>query len=123
MASGWSVVAATGFRLSAVGLVQEYGRMAFEAFYETPRVAGVYNLGGGRANSISVIEAIERLRDLTNVRLKTDYVDRPRMGDHICYISNLKRLQTDYPGWCLSRSLDDILRELVGPSRAPVGAA
>jgi len=91
---------------------------AFEAFYEAPRIAAVYNLGGGRPNSISVLEAIDRLHELTGVRLKTEYVDQARIGDHICYISNFARLQADYPRWGLSRSLEDIFRELVNGRQA-----
>ena len=87
---------------------------AFEAFYETPRVAAVYNLGGGRDNSVSILEGIARLRELTGVTLVTEYADEPRRGDHICYISNLTRFRTDYPGWALTRSLDDIFKELAG---------
>jgi CDP-paratose 2-epimerase len=57
-------------------------------------------------------EAISCLESLIGKTLDTQYVDQSRMGDHICYISDLTRFQTDYPEWELSRSLDDILREL-----------
>jgi len=86
---------------------------AFLAFYKSPRTAAVYNMGGGRANSISVLEAISRLEELNNTRLETDYVDSNRKGDHICYISNLNKFRTDYPDWEITRSLDDILRESI----------
>lgn len=85
---------------------------AFLAFYENPRVAAVYNLGGGRANSTSMLEAIGRFEDLIGKKLNYEYVDESRCGDHICYISNLTRIKTDYPGWRITRSLDDICREL-----------
>lgn len=85
---------------------------AFLAFYENPRVAAVYNLGGGRANSTSMLEAIGRFEDLIGKKLNYEYVDESRCGDHICYISNLTRIKTDYPGWRITRSLDDIYREL-----------
>jgi CDP-paratose 2-epimerase len=88
---------------------------AFLAFYESPRVAAVYNLGGGRQNSISVIEAVARFEELIGKKLAYEYIDQNRVGDHICYISDLRRLKADYPGWELSRSLDDILRELAAP--------
>ena len=94
---------------------------AMLAFYEAPRVAAVYNLGGGRANSISVLEAIARLEELAGRRLHTEYVDEARLGDHICYISDLRRLRADYPGWSITRSLDDILRELI--TRPPASPA
>jgi len=46
-------------------------------------------------------------------RLETEYVEQARVGDHICYISDLRRLRADYPGWSITRSLDDVLRELI----------
>lgn len=85
---------------------------AFLAFYENPRVGAVYNLGGGRANSVSVIEAIARFEDLIASKLKTEYVEQPRRGDHICYISNLYRFKSDYPSWDITCSLNDIFNEL-----------
>jgi len=85
---------------------------AFLAFYENPRPAAVYNLGGGRDNSVSVMEAIGRFEELFGRTLKTEYVDRPRVGDHICYISNLRAFERDYPSWRVTRTLDDIFAEL-----------
>jgi CDP-paratose 2-epimerase len=85
---------------------------AIIAFAERPVSGAVYNLGGGRENSISVLEAIERLEELTGRRLEREYVEEPRRGDHICYISNLGRLRSDYPEWDVSISLDEILRQL-----------
>jgi CDP-paratose 2-epimerase len=82
------------------------------AFYEKPRMAAVYNLGGGRSNSISVREAIDAFEQLLGSRLAWQYDDQSRVGDHICYISNLSRLQQDYPQWSLTRSLPSILEEL-----------
>jgi len=93
---------------------------AIEAFYESPRCAAVYNLGGGRANSISVLEAVARYEELFGRRLRVEYVDQNRAGDHICYISDLRRFRADYPRWTVSRSLDDILREIAG--HPPAGA-
>jgi CDP-paratose 2-epimerase len=91
---------------------------ALLAFQEAPRRAAVYNLGGGRDNSVSIVEAIARLEELTGKTLKTEYVEANRIGDHICYISDLRRLKADYPGWEITRSLDDILRELAGAPAA-----
>ena len=88
---------------------------AFLAFYEAPRVAAVYNLGGGRENSVSVVEAVARFEELIGKKLAYEYIDQNRVGDHICYISDLRRLKADYPGWGLTRSLDDILQELAAP--------
>ncbi len=85
---------------------------AFMAFFENPRCAAVYNLGGGRENSISVLEAIRRFEQLCNRKLATEYIDENRIGDHICYISDLARLRNDYPSWQVSKSLDYIMEEL-----------
>lgn len=87
---------------------------AFLAFYEQPRTAAVYNLGGGRQNSISVLEAIAQLEEVTGKRLATEYRDEHRVGDHICYISNMKRFERDYPRWSITRTLPAILSELAG---------
>ena len=87
---------------------------AIMAFADEPRPAAVYNLGGGRANSISMLEAIARLEELYGGKLETEYVEEPRRGDHVCYISDLRRFRGDYPGWELRYSLEDILAELVG---------
>ena len=83
---------------------------AFAAFCENPRPAAVYNLGGGRANSVSVTEAIAALEGLLGKKLRTEYVDTPRVGDHICYISDLRAFERDY-AWKVEKSLPDIYRE------------
>ena len=82
------------------------------AFAERPSAGAVYNLGGGRANSVSMLEAIARLEELTGTRLDWTYVDEPRRGDHICYISDLRRFRADYPEWEPEVSLEDMLVEL-----------
>jgi CDP-paratose 2-epimerase len=86
------------------------------AYAEAPRPGAVYNIGGGRENSVSILEAIARLEELTGRTLEVEYVDEARRGDHICYISDLRRLRGDYPGWGVRVTLDEILRELVGAS-------
>jgi CDP-paratose 2-epimerase len=87
---------------------------AMLAYVETPRPGAVYNLGGGRANSVSVLEAIARFEALIGSRLKVEYVDAPRRGDHMCYISDLRRFQADYPQWRITRTIDRIFEELAG---------
>jgi CDP-paratose 2-epimerase len=89
---------------------------AIAAYAERPRAAAVYNLGGGRANSISMLEAIARFQELFDRSLTWEYVDEPRRGDHICYISDLSRFQGDHPGWELSISLEEITRQLAQPA-------
>ena len=90
---------------------------AIMAFVDQPRSAAVYNLGGGRANSVSMLEAIERFEAIFGRRLEWDYVDEPRRGDHICYISNMRSFRIDYPGWTLSRSLDAIFDDFARVAR------
>jgi len=88
---------------------------AFYAFYQNPRCSAVYNLGGGRKNSISIIEAITRMRELFGRELKTEHRSENRVGDHICYISDLRRFQADYPSWSIQTSLDEILDQFAVP--------
>jgi CDP-paratose 2-epimerase len=86
---------------------------AIDAFRADPKPGEVYNIGGGRENSISVLETVERLADLTGKRLSYTYRDEPRRGDHICYISDLSKLRRHFPAWRITRSLDVILEEMV----------
>jgi len=85
---------------------------ALEAFYHHPRPGEVYNLGGGRDNSISVLEAIERAESATGKSMKFEYIDKNREGDHICYISDLTKLKEHFPAWSITKSLDDIFDEV-----------
>ncbi|HUD82222.1 MAG TPA: NAD-dependent epimerase/dehydratase family protein [Candidatus Saccharimonadales bacterium] len=86
-------------------------------FIQAPRVAEVYNLGGGRANSCSLLEAFQQVEAITGMSRKTTYQDTPRQGDHICYISDLSRIKAHFPGWEVARSLPEILRECAGAWR------
>lgn len=80
---------------------------AIAEFQKNPRPGEVYNLGGGRENSISVLEAVDWFK-IENVV----YDPQPRLGDHICYITNLTKFKSHYPDWKVTRSLDSILKEL-----------
>lgn len=82
------------------------------AFWGNPRCAEVYNLGGGRQNSCSILEAFERIAALSGKKMQYEYVDKNREGDHICYISDLSKMQAQYPEWGLTRSLDAIFEEI-----------
>ncbi len=86
---------------------------AFEEFARNPRPGEVYNLGGGRGNSVSMLEAITRIEALTGRKISWTYSEQARKGDHICYISNLAKLKAHYPTWNLTRNLDSILQEMV----------
>ena len=89
------------------------------AFAERPRPGAVYNIGGGRENSVSILEAIARFEELLGTKLEFEYVDEPRRGDHICYISDLGRFKADYPRWNVNVGLDDIFDDLLGAPDAP----
>lgn len=82
------------------------------AFADNPRCGEVYNIGGGRANSISILEAFERSATLSGRKMQWEYVDKNREGDHICYISDLSKMRRHYPSWDITKSLDDIFREI-----------
>ncbi len=81
-------------------------------FYLHPRCGEVYNLGGGRKNSISVLEAIALAEHLLNKPFRTTYIDKNREGDHICYISDLTKIKSHFPDWQITRSLDSIFQEM-----------
>lgn len=91
---------------------------AMEEFAENPRPGEVYNMGGGRQNSISMLEAIDRIEQLSGKKLNWKYVDEARKGDHICYISDLRKFQSHYPNWQLTRSVDQTLEEIIAATRA-----
>ncbi len=82
------------------------------AFAEKPRIAQVYNIGGGRSNSISILEAFAKVEGLTGKKMVYEYVEKNREGDHICYISNLSKMRQHYPGWDITRNLDAIFEEI-----------
>jgi CDP-paratose 2-epimerase len=85
---------------------------ALHEFYLNPRPGEVYNLGGGRENSISVLEAIDRAEQYLKKKLEWVYVNENRIGDHICYISDLTKLKSHYPTWSVTHSLDNIFDEM-----------
>lgn len=96
-----------------------------EVFLEAPRVAEVYNLGGGRDNSCSILEAFEITKEITGNHQVFEYVDENRVGDHICYISNLSKICQHYPQWNISISLADTIEQIVRnwlSRKAPAGS-
>jgi CDP-paratose 2-epimerase len=91
---------------------------AIEEFAANPRPGEVYNLGGGRGNSVSMMEAIAKVEALTGREMDWRYVDENRKGDHICYISNLAKFKGHYPNWKITRGIDVIFEQLVASQRA-----
>jgi CDP-paratose 2-epimerase len=95
---------------------------AFEAFAANPRRGEAYNLGGGRANSASVLECIALVEEFSGRKINFSYVEQNRRGDHICYISDLRKLREHYPEWSITRSLRDILKEMVEAEESRAGS-
>lgn len=93
----------------------------FLAFYERPRNGEVYNMGGGRANSVSILETVDMLAAMGHT-LRWTYQEANRIGDHICYISDLSKLQTHFPEWRLEFSLERIVEQLLAAARQRQGA-
>jgi CDP-paratose 2-epimerase len=82
-------------------------------FYLNPRCGEVYNLGGGKMNSCSVLEAFELVESVTGLPQKFTYVDQNRDGDHICYYSDLRKTKSHYPRWTVAKSLHHTIGEIV----------
>lgn len=84
-----------------------------EEFINAPRIAEVYNLGGGNNNTCSVIEAFKIAESFSGTAMQYRYEDKNREGDHICYYSDLSKIKAHYPGWSITKSLQDTIREIV----------
>lgn len=87
--------------------------LAFEEFSKNPRSGEVYNLGGGRENAASMLECIQLIEEISNYRVKHTYSETNRVGDHICYISDLRKLKSHYPNWSIRMSLREILGRMI----------
>jgi len=96
---------------------------AIEAFAQKPRPGEVYNLGGGRENSVSVLEAIALVEEITGRKIARKYREQPRKADHICYISNVKKFMSHYPDWEITRKLPAILEEMVSAEAGQIHSA
>jgi CDP-paratose 2-epimerase len=81
-------------------------------FIAAPRAGEVYNIGGGRANSISILEAFDLITSISGKSMQHEYVDQNRAGDHICYISNLEKMKAHYPGWGITKDLRTTFAEI-----------
>ena len=83
------------------------------AFVNAPRVGEVYNLGGGKNNSCSIIEAFAIAEKFSGKKQAYTYVDQNRIGDHICYYSDLRKMRTHYPSWDITQSLEETIHQIV----------
>ena len=96
---------------------EDVARFMF-AFAQNPRSAEVYNLGGGKENSCSILEAFQLVEQFTGKQQVNVYVDQPRIGDHICYYSDLRKMKTHYPKWDITFPLPIIFKEIVNAQRS-----
>jgi CDP-paratose 2-epimerase len=83
-----------------------------ERFIAAPRKGEVYNIGGGRENSCSILEAFKLVEEITGKPMQYQYVDQAREGDHILYISNLSKMREHYPGWDITVPLREIFEQI-----------
>ncbi len=84
------------------------------AFAAAPRAGEVYNLGGGKANSCSILEAFKLTEKITGQAQVHTYSDQNRIGDHICYYSDLRKMRAHYPHWDITVGLEETIRQIVG---------
>ena len=87
---------------------------AIWSFAQSPRPGEVYNIGGGRDNAASLLECVEKIADATGKRPNLTMTDDARIGDHICYYTDLTKLRAHYPEWRPRYSLDQIIEQMVG---------
>ncbi len=90
---------------------EDVARFMFE-FAQAPRIAEVYNLGGGKENSCSILEAFQMSEAVTGHPMKWSYIDENRIGDHICYYSDLRKMKEHYPNWAITKDLRTTFEEI-----------
>lgn len=81
-------------------------------FIKAPRIAEVYNIGGGRDNSISILEAFKLIESISGRKMQYEYTEQNRNGDHICYISDLSKMKEHYPAWDITKNLETTFVEI-----------
>jgi len=86
---------------------------AFWEFFKKPTSGEVYNMGGGRYSNCSIIEALDLVEQIANIKIKRDILKKPRVGDHIWYISNLSKFKKHYPNWKQRYNTKKIIKELI----------
>ena len=83
-----------------------------DLFIANPRIAEVYNIGGGKNNSCSILEAFNLTEQITGKKMIYEYVDENRMGDHICYYSDLTKIKEHYPKFGITKNLSYIIENI-----------
>ncbi len=82
-------------------------------FYRNAKKAAVYNIGGGKDNSCSILEAVAMVEAESGIPMEYSVVDQPRKGDHLCYFTYLSKIKADYPGLSVTRNLKSLFCEMV----------
>lgn len=90
---------------------------AIHEFYKEPKSAQVYNIGGGRENSCSILEAIDLIQDITGKKTDYNILEKPRVGDHIWWITNNNKFKSHFPNWEITYDLKDIIKEIYSSAR------
>lgn len=85
---------------------------AFAHFAQAPGCGKVYNIGGGRFSNCSMLEAIGMCEEIADRQLDWTYVETPRFGDHMWWISDVAKFQADYPDWTLTYDVPQICRDI-----------
>lgn len=88
------------------------------AFVRAPRCGEVYNLGGGKDNTCSLLEAFAITEEFSGRAQGYQYNEQHRIGDHICYYSDLRKIRSHYPEWDITVSLRETIRQIVEAWRA-----
>ncbi|MDG2168387.1 MAG: NAD-dependent epimerase/dehydratase family protein, partial [Opitutales bacterium] len=92
-------------------------RFMFE-FFKNPRCGEVYNIGGGKNNSCSILEAFDIAATFSGKKQEYTYLDDNRIGDHICYYSDLSKMREHYPNWDITISLEETIGQIVDAWKA-----
>jgi CDP-paratose 2-epimerase len=82
-------------------------------FVKNPRAGEVYNLGGGKENSVSILEAFQIVEKYSGKAQVYTYLDQNRIGDHICYYSDLRKMKSHYPNWSITKTVEETIKEIV----------
>ena len=85
----------------------------FWEFYKKPKRGAIYNIGGGRYSNCSILETLELIEKITNTHIKKKIIKQNRIGDHIWYISNIKKFKKEYPNWVQKYNTKRIIEELI----------
>jgi len=96
---------------------------AFWQFFRQPRPGEVYNIGGSRHSNCSILEAMQRIETISGFRVRHSVTDQTRSGDHIWWISDVRKFMGHYPSWKYSHSLDDVLEEIIEAATFRFGCA